>query len=482
VSRQAGAAYRPPPGSIPTLEVPTLHGIKELHMVGIGGAGMSGIARLLLSRGIAVTGSDLKSSRSLDELRGLGARISVPHDEDNLGPVDAVVVSSAIPAANPELVAARRRGIPILARAQVLAALAAGYRTVAIAGTHGKTTTTSMLAVVLEVVGEDPTYVIGGHLNESGSGAHHGDGGAFVAEADESDGSFLLLRPEIAVVTNVEADHLDFYADGLRQIEAAFAAFMRGASQLIVCGDDRGAAAAVERAGVGAQTYGIGEGNDVRLTPGGGSGAGGSAGSVRLEDGSSVPLRLRVPGSHNLLNAVAAVLAARRLGVPAAIAARALETFAGVHRRFEHRGTIVGATFIDDYAHHPTELRATLATAGGLRRGGRLIAVFQPHRHSRTRDLWRELGESLAVADVVVVTDVYGAGEDPIPGVSGRLVAAAVEAAASGTRVTYLPHRSEIASFVAREIRGGDIVLSLGAGDITTLADEVRDRTAALEG
>jgi UDP-N-acetylmuramate--alanine ligase len=238
----------------------------------------------------------------------------------------------------------------------------------------------------------------------------------------------------------------------------------------------------VERAGVVVETYGIGEGNDVRLTPAGGSESEGSVGSVRLEDGSSVALRLRVPGSHNLLNAVAALLAARRLGVPAAVAARALETFTGVHRRFEHRATIAGATFIDDYAHHPTELRATLATARGLRRGGRLIAVFQPHRYSRTRDLWRNLGESLAEADVVVVTDVYGAGEDPIPGVSGRLVAAAVEAAAPGRRVTYLPHRSEIAAFVAREIRGGDIVLSLGAGDITTLADEVRDRTAAPEG
>lgn len=466
--------YRPPDGSIPTLEVPALDGMRRVHMIGIGGAGMSGIARLLLARGVLVTGSDLKESPPLDELRGMGATIFVGHASDQVGHPDAVVVSTAIPRGNPELLAARERGLHVLARAQMLAGLARGRRTLAVAGTHGKTTTTSMLSVILQRAGIDASYVIGGHLNESGSGAHHGRSDVLVAEADESDGSFLLLRPEVGIITNVEVDHLDFYPGGLEEIEAAFAAFARASTAVVACGDDRGATAALERAGVDAVSYGTGEHNRVRVraeapTPSG------ARGLVVLEDDERVPLALRIAGVHNLLNAAAALLAARRVGVAPADAAAGLAAFTGVHRRFERRGEARGATFVDDYAHHPTELRVTLAAAAGLR-PSRVIAVFQPHRFSRTRELWRELGESLATADLVVVTDVYAAGEEPIPGISGRLLVDALEAAAPGTRVVYLPHRSDIAPFLAEEVRDGDLVLTLGAGDITAVVDEALDR------
>ena len=467
------AAYRPPDGSIPTLEVPSLDGMRLVHMIGIGGAGMSGIARLLIARGIRVTGSDLKDSPSLDELRGMGASIFVGHRSDQVGHPDAVVVSTAIPPANAELVAARERGLRVLARAQMLAGLATRRRTLAVAGTHGKTTTTSMLSVILHRAGVDASYVIGGHLNESGSGAHHGGTDVLVAEADESDGSFLLLRPEVGVITNVEADHLDFYPGGLGEIEAAFGAFARNSAIVVACGDDRGTTAALERAGVDAVTYGTGERNRVRVRDGVSAGAG-AGGVVVLEDGEQVSLSLHIAGAHNLLNGAAALLAARRVGVPPAEAAAGLASFTGVHRRFEFRGEARGARFVDDYAHHPTELRVTLAAAAELR-PSRLIAVFQPHRFSRTRRLWRELGESLAAADLVVLTDVYGAGEEPIPGISGRLLVDALEAAAPGTSVVYLPHRSDIAPFLAEEVREGDLVLTLGAGDITAVLDEVLD-------
>ncbi len=467
------AVYRPPDGSIPTLKVPSLDGMRRVHMIGIGGAGMSGIARLLLARGVLVTGSDLKDSPPLDELRRMGATIFVGHASDQVGHSDAVVVSTAIPQGNPELEAARARGIQVLARAQMLAGLATRRRTLAVAGTHGKTTTTSMLSVVLQRAGVDASYVIGGHLNESGSGAHHGRSDVVVAEADESDGSFLLLRPEVGIITNVEADHLDFYQGGLGEVEAAFAAFAAASTAVVACGDDRGAMAALERAGVDAETYGTGERNRVQVRAGA-SDPTGAEGVVVLEDGEPVTLALRVAGVHNLLNAAAALLAARRIGVPPAEAAAGLASFTGVHRRFELRGEARGAMFVDDYAHHPTELRVTLAAAAGLR-PSRLIAVFQPHRFSRTRRLWRELGESLAAADLVVLTDVYGAGEEPIPGISGRLLVDALEAATPGTRVVYLPHRSDIAPFLVQEVRAGDLVLTLGAGDITAVLDEVLD-------
>jgi UDP-N-acetylmuramate--alanine ligase len=463
--------YDPPAGSIPTLDVPNLSGVDRVHLVGIGGAGMSGIARLLLARGLHVQGSDLKDSPVLAQLQALGAHVVVGHDPANVGTdVDAVIVSSAIRAGNPELRRAQEMGLPVFARAQVLAALAQGRRTIAVAGTHGKTTTTSMAAVILDRAGLDPTFVIGGHLNESGSGAQHGEGDVFVAETDESDGSFLLMRPDVAIVTNIEEDHLDFYPGGQEEIERAFAVFAEGAGSVVACGDDSGVRRALEIARIDPLTYGRRDDNRCRLTAIDG-GPNGTQGELWLGSGERVELRVRIPGEHNLLNAAAAVIAAGLIGVPAPEAARAVGEFTGVHRRFERRGTAAGATFVDDYAHHPTELAATLEAARRMA-PRRLVAVFQPHRYSRTRHLWRELGESLRGADLVVVTDVYAAGEEPIPGVSGRLLVDALHAVAPRIPVVYLHHRVDVPTFLAHEVRAGDLVLTLGAGDVTSIPDE----------
>jgi UDP-N-acetylmuramate--alanine ligase len=459
--------YVPPPDSIPTLPVPDLSGLTTVHLVGIGGAGMSGIARLLLARGVSVSGSDLKDSKILAQLRAAGARIEVGHDPGNVGPADAVVVSTAIPRDNVEVGEARRREIPVLARAQVLAALMAERRGIAVAGTHGKTTTTSMLAVILERGGLDPTYLVGGDLNESGSNARSGGGDLLVAEADESDGSFLLLQPDVAVVTNVEEDHLDFYGGGA-QVEAAFEAFSAQAQVVVGCGDDA-AVRRVLRAAPRSVTYGEGEANEIRVH-GVEVSAHGSRARVRFPEG-DVDVALSSPGRHYLLNAAAALAAAREVGVEPHRGARALAGFTGVRRRFERRGAVGGAEFVDDYAHHPTEIAATLAAARS-QPARRIVAVFQPHRYTRTEAQWRPLGESLAHADLIVLTDVYGAGEAAIPGVTGKLLVDALLERAPRSRAVYLPHRADLPAFLAREIREGDLVLTLGAGDITMVGEE----------
>jgi UDP-N-acetylmuramate--alanine ligase len=468
--------YTPPPGSIPTLSVPDLSGIRRMHLVGIGGAGMSGIARLLLTRGIEVSGSDLKDTSGLAALAEAGATVHVGHGADRLGDADALVMSTAIGPDNPEVAEARARKIPVLARAQVLAALMRERRGVAVAGTHGKTTTTSMIGVILESAGFDPTYVIGGDLNESGSNARSGKGEVFVAEADESDGSFLLLSPEIAVLTNIEEDHLDFFS-GRDEIEAAFAAFCRRARDVVANGDDPSTRRVLDATGVPAVTYGEAEGSDVRVEAIELDVEGGRC-VLRFGD-AAVDVTLSLPGRHNLLNAAAAVTATRELGVEPKEAAAALSTFRGVRRRFEHRASAGGADFVDDYAHHPTELAATLAAARTRARGDgsrRIVAVFQPHRYTRTARMWRELGRSLVEADVTVITDVYAAGEHPVPGITGKLVVDALAEAAPGKRVVYLPHRADLAGFLAREVRSGDLVLTLGAGDITMVGEETLAR------
>ena len=462
------AAYRPPPGSIPTLDVPDLSSVTSVHLVGIGGAGMRNLARLLLARGISVSGSDLKWSRGVAELKELGADVHVGHSADQVGSTDAVIVSSAITERNPEVEEARRRGMPVWARAQALAAAARGSRTIAVSGTHGKTTTTSMLAVVLELAGKDPTFVVGGDLNESGSGARAGRGGIFLAEADESDGSFLLMDPEVAILTNVDVDHVDFYRGGRAEIEAAFSEFLSRSRSAVVCIDDAGAMKSLAAASVEATTYGTDPAASFRLevvSPG----PGGSKGVVSAPSG-EVRLVLRVDGAHNLENATGALAAAALVGVPPDVAADALSSFGGVKRRFERRGIARGAQFYDDYGHIPAELEVTLQVA---RRTGprRLVAVFQPHRYSRTQALWRELGASLVEADVIVVTDVYGAEQDPIPGVTGHLVVDGVRLADPSKRVEYLPHRADVVAFLDEEVRPGDLVVTMGCGDVWTLGD-----------
>jgi UDP-N-acetylmuramate--alanine ligase len=443
-------------------------------MVGVGGAGMRNLARLLLARGIEVRGSDMKDSKGLDELVEAGAGVWVGHDPTRLGAPDAVIISSAIGDANPELRAARERDLPVWARQQVLAALAAGHRAVAVAGTHGKTTTTSMIAVVLERCGLDPSYLIGGDLNESGSGARSGGGDVFVFEADESDGSFLLARPDVGVVTNVDVDHVDFYPGGREEIEAAFGAFVTGCEGVVACGDDPGVRSVLEDAGVGAVRYGLGRDNDLVVSVDE-LGPDGAAGRIRDAHGAESTLRLRVDGTHNLMNAAAAVGVAGMMGLPLADAAAAVGEYDGVHRRFERRGRARGADFFDDYGHTPTEMAVTIETAR-RRRPARLIALVQPHRYSRVQALWRELGESVAGADLVLVTDVYGAAQEPIPGVTGRLVVDGVEKASPSTPVVYLPHRAEVIDFLDREVREGDLVVTMGCGDVWMLADAAVER------
>ena len=388
--------YVPPRSSIPTLEVPELSGVRRVHMIGIGGAGMRNLARLLMARGIEVTGSDLKDSAGLRELREAGASVVVGHSPEHLGEPDAVVISSAIAEPNVELAAARERDLPVWARAQALAAAASDARTIAVAGTHGKTTTTSMVALVLERAELDPTFVVGGEPNETGSGARSGGGAWFVAEADESDGSFLLFRPEIGIVTNVEVDHVDFYTGGRGEIEAAFGAFADRCSHVIACADDPGAMRSIEATSARVLTYGTAPASDVRLDILS-VGPGGSTARIHV-GGESLDLKLAIDGAHNLRNAAAAIAAGTLTGVPAELAAEALGSFAGVHRRFEHRGSVRGAEFYDDYGHVPTELAVTLDVARRTS-PARLVAVFQPHRYSRTQALWRELGRSLIEAD-----------------------------------------------------------------------------------
>ena len=467
-------SYAPPSGSIPTLPVPSLVGVRSVHMIGVGGAGMRNLARLLLARGIEVRGSDMKDSKGLRELVEAGAEVWVGHDPTRLGAPDAVIISSAIGDANPELRGARERELPVWARQQALAALAAGHRAVAVAGTHGKTTTTSMIAVVLERCGLDPSYLIGGDLNESGSGARSGAGDVFVFEADESDGSFLLARPDVGVVTNVDVDHVDFYPGGREEIEAAFGTFVTGCERVVACGDDPGVRSVLEDAGVRAVRYGVGRDNDLVVSVDE-LGPDGAAGRIHDADGAESTLRLRVDGAHNLMNAAAAVGVATLLGLPLDAAAAAVGAYDGVHRRFERRGRARGADFFDDYGHTPTEMAVTIETAR-RRRPARLIALVQPHRYSRVQALWRELGESVAGADLVLVTDVYGAAQEPIPGVTGRLVVDGVEMASPSTPVVYLPHRAEVIDFLDREVREGDLVVTMGCGDVWMLADAAVER------
>jgi UDP-N-acetylmuramate--alanine ligase len=385
------SSYVAPPGSIPTLPVPDLDGIRSVHMIGIGGAGMRNLAHLLMAREIRVTGSDLKDSAALRDLRAAGAEVFVGHAADHVGAPDAVVISSAITEWNVELAEARRRGVVVWMRAQALAGAARAKRAIAVSGTHGKTTTTSMVGLLLERAGLEPTYVIGGEPNESGSGARLGDGDLFVAEADESDGSFLLFRPEVAIVANVEVDHTDFYRGGIDEIEAAFRAFADASETVIACADDPGAMRSVAGSSTPLITYGTTSGADLAIEATS-VGPGGGRAVLRL-DGACAEVRLRVDGLHNVRNAAAAVAAATSVGVPFEAAAAALADFRGVHRRFEHRGTARGAAFYDDYGHVPTELAVTLDVAASSRptraggsctcRGGAMSSRSSTRRSAR---------------------------------------------------------------------------------------------------
>ena len=466
--------YVPPSGSIPTLPVPTLEGVGAVHMIGIGGAGMRNLAKLLRAGGIDVSGSDMKDSKGIAELRDAGASVWVGHDAGRIASPDVVIISSAIGEGNVELQAARERGIAVWARQQALAAIAAGTRSIAVAGTHGKTTTTSMIAVLLERAGLDPSYLIGGDLNESGSGARAGHGDLFVFEADESDGSFLLTRPHVGVVTNVDIDHVDFYPGGRREIESAFASFVTSCDHVVACGDDPGVRSVLDATGVAAVRYGIGSDNDLVVSVDE-LGPSGAVGRVRDPSGAVAAITMRVDGAHNLLNAAAAIGVAGLVGVELSRAAAEVASFAGVHRRFEHRGSARGADFFDDYGHTPVEMAVTIETAR-RRTPRRVIALVQPYRYSRVQALWRELGASVAGADLVLVTDIDGAAQAPIPGVTGKLVADGIALASPSTPVVYLPHRTDAIEYLEREVREGDLVITMGCGDVWMLGDAVLDR------
>lgn len=430
---------------------------------------MSAIATVLAAMGHRVSGSDLKDSASLTRLRALGIDVVVGHSPDNVGNAELVTLSSAVPETNSEVRAAQARNIPLLRRHEALASIAAARRTVAVAGTHGKTTTSSMLALVLVAAGLRPSFIIGGEVNEIGTGAVWDVGEWFVVEADESDGTFLEIGCEVAVVTNVEPDHLDHYGD-FAGLVAAFERFLAAApGPKVVCADDPVARQLALAAG--ALTYGTDESADYRMV-------GVELGRSRvrfLVEREGVELGevvLPVPGLHNARNACASLVTGLLLGAPFAAAARALAGYGGVARRFQFRGERRGVTFVDDYAHLPGEVEAALAAAND---GGwtRVVCVFQPHRFSRTEALASEFADSFAAADLVVVTDVYPSGEEPRPGVSGKMVADAVLDAQPASRLAYLPDRSDWVRYLERVLRPGDLCLTLGAGDITLLADEV---------
>ncbi|MEJ5185989.1 MAG: UDP-N-acetylmuramate--L-alanine ligase [Candidatus Geothermincolales bacterium] len=445
----------------------------RIHLIGIGGAGMSAIALVLLERGIPVSGSDIKESRHTARLREMGAEVFIGHRPSNVDGCELVVYSSAIPENNPELAEARRRGLPVLRRAEMLGRLMAEGKGIAVAGTHGKTTTTSMLAMIIRRAGLDPTYIVGGELNDVGSNAYSGRGDYVVAEADESDGSFLFLHPWSAVITNVELDHPDFYPDEetLKDYFRRFLATVSPDGFVVLNGDDRFCRELADGCPGRAITFGEGAGCDYRFgaveISSGGS-------SFRLWAGSEClgVVRLQVPGRHNVANATAAAAAALSLGVEFDSVAEALEGFRGVRRRFQFVDEVEGIRFIDDYAHHPTEIRAVLQTARqeGFRR---VVCLFQPHRYSRVSTLWRELGEALGEADLVVLTEIYPAGESPIPGVNSKLVLDALLERHPECQAVFLPERATLGESAARFLRPGDLVVVMGAGDISQCAHEM---------
>jgi len=443
------------------------------HFIGVGGAGMSGIARVLHDRGISVSGSDLKDSRYARALRETGIPVAIGHDADNLGDPEVVVVSSAIPETNPELVEAHRRGLPVWPRAMMLAHLAEERRTIAVAGTHGKTTTSSMAATMLANMGLAPTFLIGGEVCAYGTNAMCGEGPHYVVEADESDGSLVYLDPFISVITNIEADHLDHYGT-VEAVEERFAQFVEKTDEdgaAVVCADDSRALAIASSCKGRVLSYGMAEDADVRCSAIA-SNADGHRFRVSFPGGLETEASMRLPGIHNVSNATAVLAVAYVLGLDIDAAAAALGRFAGVKRRYDLVGEVNGVKVVDDYAHHPTEVRATLAAA---KEGGasRIWVVFQPHRYSRTEALGREFGSAFGDADRLVLMDVYSAGETPIPGVTGKTIVDAVLVRDARSRVAWLPHRWEVAPFLARFAKAGDLVITMGAGDVTTVGSEI---------
>lgn len=456
--------------------------LERAHLVGIGGAGMSAIARILVDRGLAVSGSDAKGSHVLTGLTARGVKTAIGQRAENLdliaGGPTAVVISTAINPGNPEVVQARERGIPIVRRALALAALMQGYRSVCVAGTHGKTSTTSMLTVALQQAGVDPSFAIGGELNESGTGAHHGSGDIFVAEADESDGSFLAYSPHGAIITNLEPDHLDHHGSAAAYA-AVFDQFLQRITAggfLVACADDAGVTDLLHRLDAEPAgsprviTYGLAMDADLvvsDITPF-------KHGSSFLVTAGGLQHRLTldVPGDHMVLNATAAFAAGIALGIEPAAMISGLARYTGVRRRFEFKGRTAGVVLYDDYAHHPTEVLAQLKAARSVVPvDGRLVVIFQPHLYSRTLAFAAQFGNALGLADLVIQMDVYGAREEPQPGVSGQLIVDAIPAGSAV--VVYEPSVGRTAETALQLVRAGDVVITMGAGDVTMIGPEL---------
>lgn len=439
---------------------------RKAHFVGVGGAGMSALAQVLLDMGYRVSGSDLQASAATGRLASQGATIYLGHRAEQVGDADLVVVSAAVPPDNEEVRAARARGVPVLGRGEMLAQLMAQRDGVAVAGAHGKTTTASLVAACLEAGGLDPTVLIGGELNDSGTNARLGRGRYLVAEVDEFDGTILLLQPYLALVTNVDNDHLDRYEGRMENLLAAFRRLLDGVRPggiAVACLDSPYLRQTLRGYGRPLLTYAL-EGpadftaREVRLVPGGSR-------FVAVREGREwAEVTLRVPGRHNVQNALGAMAAVTHLGVPLAAQLQALESFRGVQRRFQTLGWAGGARVVDDYAHHPAEVRATLEAARAEAVGGRVVCLFQPHRYTRTQLLHREFGPALALADVVGVMEVYPAAEPPLPGISGELIVRAVRE--QGREAFFLPGPAEALAWLKRQVRPGDLVLVMGAGDV----------------
>ena len=445
----------------------------KIHFIGVGGAGMSGIARIMLAKGFSISGSDKSESAMLTSLKALGAEIFIGHASQNLGDAQMVIISSAINESNAELLAAKAKGLPIIARATALAWLMSESTSVAIAGTHGKTTTTAMLTVALQSAGLDPSFAIGGTINTAGTNAHSGTGTIFVAEADESDGSFLAYKPTGAIVTNIELDHVDHFPneDAVFAVFEQFVSSIKQGGFLVACGDDAGVSnllKRIKRTDLQIYLYGKGTSNDFRidkihLAPKGSS-------SVVSSTGRKVgELNLTVAGEHNLLNGLAAFAAASALGAAETKVLDGLASFTGTKRRFELKGEVGGVKVIDDYGHHPTEVNVTLTTAKNLAQAGRVIVIFQPHRYSRTAAFATQFSTSLALADFTYLLEVYAASEKPLPGVSSLLIAKAM----NPQQVKFEPSMIEVVNEVVAMAKSGDVILTLGAGDVSSLGEPI---------
>lgn len=442
---------------------------RHIHFVGIGGSGMSGIARIMISHGLRVSGSDVKASTITHSLETLGAKIFIGHTALNIAGADLLITSGAISDKNPELLAAQEGGVEILTRAEALALLMEGKRSIAVTGTHGKTTTTAMLTVALQAAGLDPSFAIGGLINSSGVNAHLGSGDIFVAEADESDGSFTAYHPLGAIVTNIELDHVDHFAtlEDLYQVFLEFINTIQVGGFIVVCSDDFGVQellTRITRTDLAIITYGSHEAefliSRIVLEP--------ASSFARIaKNGKVLPdLHLTIPGLHNVFNATAALAVGERLGAGPTEFLKGLESFSGSRRRFEHKGKINGIEVIDDYGHHPTEIRVTLVTAKAYAAPGRVIVIFQPHRFTRTRAFAVEFAISLEIADYAFVLEVYPASEAPIPGVTSQLITRASE---SGLLV-YEPSMLKVVQEVLEIAQPGDVIMTLGAGDVNSLA------------